>query len=171
MGMAASGIPLLKLPDERSRLTRAEARRRIALDRSLLQTKLANGSEEAAAAPFSVEGGPLGDFCESLRDLAGHVLMWDEIALAVLSEAEHERWHWSLAPLWETPDAGQRLNRAGVAAARELPVPLLLQRFSVVTDALLGELDRYTDQQWAAPRLSGNGPTGSLGSLLQYVMT
>ena len=122
-------------------------------------------------APFRVEGGPLGDFCESLRDLVGHVLMWDEIALAVLSEAHRDRWHWSLTPVWEAEGAGRSLNRAGVAAARELPVPLLLQRFSAVSQALLGELDLYTDGQWAAPLPSKSGPVGTLGSLMQYVMT
>lgn len=49
--------------------------------------------------------GSLGDFCESLRDLVAHVLMWDEINLAVVTEAA----------------AGRSLPRSGVDGTRAHP--------------------------------------------------
>ena len=118
-------------------------------------------------------GGPLGDFCESLGDLVAHVLMWDEISLAVLTEARIGRQHWSLDPRWETREAGQALNRAGVAAGRALPVALLLHRFAAAQDALLAELRSYSEEAWRAPLAAGIGVDAapSMGALAAYVMT
>jgi hypothetical protein len=153
----------------------AETARRIAADRDLLLNRVRGLAAAELTAPYLVRGGPLGDFCESLRDLVAHVLMWDEINLAVLADAARGRAHWSLAARWETPEAGRMLNRAGVAAGRELPVELLVHRYTAVRDALLDELARYDDEvaryddeAWARP--AGVRP-GSVGELVQYVMT
>ena len=149
----------------------AEAVRRTKLDRRLLTDEIAGRSDEALAAPYTVNAGPLGDACDSLRDLVAHVLMWDEISLAVLTEARAVRRHWSLDPRWETREAGQMLNASGVAAGRELPVGLLLHRFASVHDALLAELGSYSEAEWHAP-VPFDADTGrSVGSLAQYVMT
>lgn len=92
--------------------------------------------------PYEVASGPLGDFCETLHDLAAHVLMWNEISVAVLDEALRGRSHWSLDPRWETPEAGNVLNRAGVAAGRHLPGELLAHRLGAAHDSLVAILDR-----------------------------
>lgn len=148
-----------------------EAVRRTELDRRLLTEEVDGHQEQALTAPYRVAAGPLGDSCESLRDLVAHVLMWDEINLAVLTEAREARKHWSLDPQWETREAGQMLNAAGVAAGRRLPVRLLLHRFATVRDALLAELQNYTDEEWHAPVLLDVRSAHSVGSLAQYVMT
>jgi hypothetical protein len=90
---------------------------------------------------ITLHAGPLGDFCESLHDLVAHVLMWDEINLAVLTEANAGRRHWSLDPRWETREAGRLLNKAGVLAGRELPSELLLHRLEITKAAVETELE------------------------------
>lgn len=148
-----------------------EAVRRVELDRGLLMAEVDRHPRDGLTAPYQVDGGPLGDACESLRDLVAHVLMWDEINLAVLTEAGLGRAHWSLDPRWETGEAGRQLNRSGVVAAGVLPVDLLLHRFAVVRDALLAQLRGYSRQAWDAPVPLDLEPKRSLGSLAQYVMT
>jgi hypothetical protein len=93
-------------------ITAAEASRRLRTDHELLLAEVNELTGEQLAAPYQLASGPLGDFCESLHDLVAHVLMWDEINLAVLTEAAASRAHWSLDPLWETPEAGRLLNRS-----------------------------------------------------------
>ncbi|MFC5747517.1 hypothetical protein [Actinomadura rugatobispora] len=148
-----------------------EARRRTEADRRLLASRVENRPERELVAPYRVEGGPLGDFCDSLRDLVAHVLMWDEINLAVLTEARLGRAHWSLDGPWETPSSGRALNLAGVMAGRELPVDLLLHRFGVVRDALVDELSRYDEDRWTAPLALSHPRATSTGALAQYVMS
>jgi hypothetical protein len=125
-----------------------EAASRLRSDHELLLGRVAGLSGEQLAAGYRVSGGPLGDFCESLHDLVAHVLMWDEISLAVLSEAGAGRVHWSLDRRWETGEAGRRLNRGGVAAGREVPADLLLHRLRAVHAAVLAEIGRYGERAW-----------------------
>jgi hypothetical protein len=149
----------------------AEAVRRTELDRRFLIDEIAGRSDEALVAPYTVNAGPLGDACDSLRDLVAHVMMWDEISLAVMTEARAARRHWSLDPRWETREAGQMLNASGVAAGREVPVRLLLHRFASVREALLAELRSYSKEEWRTPLAVDLDPRRSVGSLAQYVMT
>jgi hypothetical protein len=137
-----------------------EAARRTEADRHLLVEKVRRLAEVDLVAPYRVAGGPLGDACESLRDLVAHVTMWDEISLAVLAEAGRGRTHWSLDARWETPTAGRALNAGGVAAGRTVPVDLLVHRFDTVWRALVEELRGYADDGW-----------DSVGPLAQRAMT
>lgn len=148
-------------------LTVADATARIAADHETLLSRVADLSPAALAAPYRPTAGPLGDFCESLHDLVAHVLMWDEINLAVMAESAAGRRHWSLDPDWETRDAGLALNRGGVEAGRHLPGPLLLRRLRTVRDAILSELARYGEPDWAAAAGDGESP----GALAQRVWT
>ena len=125
-----------------------EASRRLRADHDLLLAEVNELTGEQLAATYHLASGPLGDFCESLHDLVAHVLMWDEINLAVLTEAAAGRAHWSLDPQWETLEAGQLLNRGGVDAGRQLPASLLLHRRRAVRDAVLGELGRCEGRAW-----------------------
>ena len=145
-------------------LPMSEAARRIKTDHELLLERLEGRSPEELAAEYRLESGPLGDFCESLHDLLAHVLMWDEIGLAVLTEARAGRQHWSMDARWETPEVGRMLNRAGVMAGRELPASLLLHRLLSTRDALLTEVQSYPESQWDAAE-------SGVGSLAQYAMT
>jgi hypothetical protein len=144
-------------------LPAAEVARRIRTDHEILLRRMDGRSPEELAAEFTLESGPLGDFCESLHDLLAHVLMWDEIGLAVLTEHRAGREHWSLDPRWETVDAGRMLNHAGVLAGRELPASLLMHRLINVRDALLTEIQRYSEAEWQAAE--------AVGELAQHAMT
>src|SRR6516162_6587598 len=116
-----------------------EASSRLRADHDVLLAAVSDLAAEQLAAAFQLASGPLGDFCESLHDLVAHVLMWDEINLAVLTEAAAGRAHWSLEPRWETPEAGRLLNRSGVQAGRQLPASLLMHRLRTVHSAVLGQ--------------------------------
>ena len=147
-----------------------EASRRLRADHDVLLAEVNQLTEEQLPAPYHLADGPLGDFCESLHDLVAHVLMWDEINLAVLTEAAAGRAHWSLEPRWETPEAGGLLNRSGVQAGRQLPASLLLHRLRTVQDAVLGELARYEGRAWTgAGQMPGQA--GGIGRLAQKVWT
>jgi hypothetical protein len=147
-----------------------EASRRLRADHDVLFAAVRELTEDQLAATCCLADGPLGDFCESLHDLVAHVVMWDEINLAVLTEAAAGRAHWSLDPRWETVEAGQALNRSGVEAGRQLRGSLLLRRLRAVQDAVLGELARYQGQAW-----SSAGPlpvlAQGIGGLAQRVWT
>jgi hypothetical protein len=147
-----------------------EASRRLRADHDVLLAEVNAAADEQLAATYRVASGPLGDFCESLHDLVAHVLMWDEINLAVLSEAAAGRAHWSLDPQWETPEAGRLLNRGGVEAGRQLPASLLLHRMQAVRDAVLREIGRYEGSAWTG---AGQLPALSegVGGLAQRVWT
>lgn len=147
-----------------------EASRRLQADHDVLLAEVNELTAEQLAATYEVSSGPLGDFCESLHDLVAHVLMWDEINLAVLAEAAAGRAHWSLDPRWETPEAGRLLNRGGVQAGRQLPASLLLHRLRAVRDAVLAELGRYAGPAWTG---AGQVPAlaQEIGGLAQKVWT
>ena len=147
-----------------------EASRRLRADHDVLLAEVSDLAAEQLAAAYQLASGPLGDFCESLHDLVAHVLMWDEINLAVLTEATAGRAHWSLDPRWETPEAGRLLNRSGVQAGRQLPAGLLLHRLRTVHDAVLGELARHEGLAWTG---AGQIPAlaRGIGGLAQKVWT
>jgi hypothetical protein len=145
-----------------------EARARLRADRDLLLNLVSGLSGDQLAEQFRLASGPLGDFCESLHDLVAHVLMWDEISLAVLSEAAAGRAHWSLDPIWEAEDAGKRLNRGGVEAGRRIPASLLLHRYRTVGVAIAAVFEQYTELDWAAHSRS---VCPGVGALAQYVWT
>lgn len=148
-----------------------EARRRVEHDRRVLLDELERRPAGSLTDSYRLAGGPLGDSCESLHDLVAHVLMWDEISLAVLYEAAAGRLHWSLEPQWEEPEVGRRLNEAGVAAGRLLPTQLLLHRFNSVRDALCAELDRFGMDRWSSPLGFAVPAAATVGELAQYAMT
>jgi hypothetical protein len=151
-------------------VTAEEASRRLRADHDVLLATVKELTDEQLATTYQLASGPLGDFCESLHDLVAHVLMWDEINLAVLTEAAAGRTHWSLDPRWETKEAGRLLNRGGVEVGRPLPASLLLHRLRAVRDAVLTELGRYEGRAW-----TDAGPMPSLaqgiGGLAQKVWT
>jgi len=146
----------------------AEAVRRIRHDRKLLLQAVEGRSESELRAAYHVAGGPLGDFCESLHDLVAHVLMWDEINLAVLAEASRGRRHWSLDPRWESPAAGRALNLGGVTGGRSIPSDLLIHRFTVTTASLVAELDGTETMRWETHPFESEL---TVGALAEYVMT
>jgi len=129
-------------------LSAAQAADRLRTDHALLLAAVDGLSGDELARDHVTSAGPLGDFCASLHDLVAHVLMWNEINLAVLTEADRGRDHWSLAPAFETPEAGRALNRAGVAAGRLLDAGQLFDRLASTHDALLDQLTGYSEADW-----------------------
>src|SRR5437016_4622524 len=105
-----------------------EAIGRLRADHDLLLAQVTGLTGAQLTAGYRLASGPLGDSCESLHDLTAHVLMWDEINLAVLTEAAAGRAHWSLDPRWETPETGRMLNLGGIEAGRRVPADMLLHR-------------------------------------------
>lgn len=153
-------------PSVENVITQPEAIRRVREDHTLLVNEVAAADD--LTQPYQVNSGPLGDFCDSLHDLVAHVLMWDEISLAVLTDARNARTHWSLDQRWETSDAGLLLNQSGVAAGRELPTDLLVHRYETVRAALLDELQADGWDDTVKLELAQDH---SVGSLAEYVMT
>jgi hypothetical protein len=143
---------------------------RLQADHDVLLAQVKGLTGAQLAARYQLASGPLGDFCESLHDLVAHVLMWDEINLAVMTEAAAGRAHWSLDPRWETPEAGRMLNRGGVEAGRHLPASLLVHRLQAVHDALLAEFARYRGQAWTKTGATAELRHG-IGGLAQKAWT
>ena len=148
-----------------------EATDRLRADHELLAAQAGGLSAAELAAPFETAAGPLGDFCQSLHDLVAHVLMWDEISLAVLTEAAAGRAHWSLDARWETPQAGRVLNEGGVIAGRLVPADLLWHRLRAVHGAVLAALGGYDEADWAAARGQEGSQDSSMGELVQRAWT
>ncbi|MFG1905786.1 hypothetical protein [Kribbella sp. NPDC048928] len=150
--------------------TPAQAAGMIRQDQELLLTLVEGRTEHELRMPYAVNDGPLGHFCDSLHDLVAHVLMWDEINLAVLTDARAGRRHWSLDPRWETTEIGSALNHGGVEAGRRIPSELVLHRFHSVGAALIAEISQYDERAWADPA-TGGGFDGGIGALAEYVAT
>jgi hypothetical protein len=148
--------------------TPAQAAGMIRQDQELLLSRIEETTDPRA--PYAVNDGPLGHFCDSMHDLVAHVLMWDEINLAVLRDARAGRLHWSLDPRWETPEIGSALNLGGVEAGRHLSSELLVHRFRSVGEALVAEISQYGEHAWADPS-TGGGFDGGIGALAEYVST
>ena len=137
------------------------------VDRDLLLAAI-----ESDVAP-EISHNPLGADSMTVIDLASHVLMWDEIVLAVLTEARAGRMHWSLDAQWETREAGRALNVGGVAAGRQWAPELVVHRFRAVREALVSELRSLSDEEWHAPLAFAHSGTlpQTLAGLSYYVST
>ncbi|RZT78697.1 hypothetical protein EV382_1889 [Micromonospora violae] len=68
-------------------VTLDETVRRLAADRDVLMDRTADRTEEELSAGYRVRGGPLGHFCESLRDLVARGALIDD-----LSRYDEQRW-------------------------------------------------------------------------------
>jgi hypothetical protein len=136
-------------------------------DREALSRALQHAGQDTWRDPIPVEDGVLGHFCDSLHDLAAHILMWDEIADATLVWAMDGRAHWSLEAAWETPAAGSQLNRAGVAAGRQLDGALLLARLHAQSQALERRILMLAER-WDEP-FRGGTFRGTFGELAHDV--
>jgi hypothetical protein len=154
--------------------TRAGACAALAYDRDRLLEALAR--EEAVPGSVAIRHDPLapaGRGPISVPDLVQHVAMWDEIVLAILSEARHGRAHWSLDPQWAPVEAGRALNVGGVEAGRLLPAELVVHRFRSVREALIAAIDEVPDEEWAGGlsfRHDGEEPQ-TLSGLCHYAST
>jgi hypothetical protein len=115
------------------------------LDRDRL---LAAVESARSGQPPQIMHNPVSGAAMTVLDLVGHVAMWDEIVLAVLSEARRGRAHWYVTPQWETVAAGRALNTGGVAAWRQLPEALTLDRFVRGRNALASAIAEVPGSEW-----------------------
>jgi len=115
-------------------------------------------------------GGFVGGDLRDIEYAASGLAIAGDVVVAVLREAAAGRVHWSLAPHWETPEAGRGLNAGGVDAGRHLPSALLIERLHSVVDALIAEIEQYDEQAWI-DLSTGGGFGGSIGALAEYAAT
>lgn len=124
------------------------AARRITADHDILLAEAEGLLGAELAAPYRVDGQRSGEFCDSLHDLLAHILMWDELALAVLSEARGGRLHWLVDARATSPEVATQISQAAAVAAGLLPPWLILHRLVSARDALTAEVGRVAPADW-----------------------
>lgn len=86
------------------------------------------------------------------RDLMGHMLLWQEAALATAKELAMSEQSPTMARLeaeWDSaPDAGDRMNDAALAEFGALPLDELRERFRTVSGELRGYLTVVPESRW-----------------------
>lgn len=107
---------------------------------------LAALSDEQLARPVERAGGWSG------RDLMGHILVWQEAALASARElaiGEKSATMERLDADWNAgPDAGDRMNEEALARFGALPMDELRKRFAEVAGELRGYLTVVPEVRW-----------------------
>jgi hypothetical protein len=103
-------------------------------------------SDEQLAAPVAAAGGWSG------RDLMGHILVWQEAALASAKElavGEASPTITRLDAEWAaSPGAGDRINEDAMARYRLMPMDELRARFREVAGDLRGYLTVVPESRW-----------------------
>lgn len=85
------------------------------------------------------------------RDLMGHILLWQEHALASAKELAINEQSPTITRIdaeWEVPGAGDRINDEGMARFRALPLDELRRRFSETAGELRGYLTVVPESRW-----------------------
>jgi hypothetical protein len=103
-------------------------------------------SDEQLDAPVAAAGGWSG------RDLMGHMLVWQEAALAMAKELamgdecptmDRLRAEWD-----SSPEAGDRMNEAAIARFRGVPIAEVREQFRTVSGELRGYLTVVPEARW-----------------------
>ena len=85
------------------------------------------------------------------RDLMGHVVLWQEAALATAKElaiSQTSRTKERLDAEWDRPGAGDRLNEEGVERFRAMPISEVRKAFSDTAGELRGYLTVVPEARW-----------------------
>jgi hypothetical protein len=103
-------------------------------------------TDEQLSAPVERAGGWSG------RDLMGHILVWQEAALATAKElamGEQSPTMLRMEAEWDAgPDAGDRINAEALARFAALPLDELRKRFHDVGGELRGYLTVVPESRW-----------------------
>jgi Mycothiol maleylpyruvate isomerase N-terminal domain len=85
------------------------------------------------------------------RDLMGHLILWQGVALATAKElamGEHSPTMERTEAEWETPGAGDRINDEAIARFRSLPIAEAREQFRTVSGELRGYLTVVPEVRW-----------------------
>ncbi len=103
-------------------------------------------NDEQLDIPVAAAGGWSG------RDLMGHMILWQEAALATAKElamSEESPTMDRLEALWSSgPDAGDHMNEAGIARFRAMPIAAVRKLFRTVSGELRGYLTVVPEARW-----------------------
>jgi len=102
-------------------------------------------TDEQLDRPVEAAGGWSG------RDLMGHMVVWQEAALASAKELAMGERSPSMDRLdaeWKIPGAGDRMNEEALARFRALPLAEVRERFRSVSGELRGYLTVVPEVRW-----------------------
>jgi hypothetical protein len=103
-------------------------------------------NDEQLDIPVPTAGGWSG------RDLMGHMILWQEAALATAKElamGEQSPTMDRLEAQWSSaPDAGDQMNEAGIARFRAMPIAEVRELFRTVSGELRGYLTVVPESRW-----------------------
>jgi hypothetical protein len=108
--------------------------------------------------------GTIGDGDWSLRDLVGHIMSWEELALRAISAAEGD---WP--PPWPEGDTDE-INRQMVALQGQLPLEELQLRATTTHAQLIQTISELPSATWVRPVGVGDDPPLELGELVGRVL-
>jgi hypothetical protein len=107
---------------------------------------LAALNDEQLDIPVAAAGGWSG------RDLMGHMILWQEAALATAKElamGEQSATMDRLEAQWSSsPGAGDEMNEAGIARFRAMPIAEVRELFRTVSGELRGYLTVVPESRW-----------------------
>jgi DinB superfamily len=103
-------------------------------------------SDEQLDIPVEAAGGWSG------RDLMGHMIVWQQAALAAAKELALGEQSPTIAELeaaWNaSPDAGDRMNADAIARFRAMPIGDVREQFDTVSGELRGYLTVVPESRW-----------------------
>lgn len=108
--------------------------------------------------------GTIGGGDWSLRDLVGHIMSWEELALRAISAAELDR-----TPPWPEGDIDE-INRQMVALQGQLPLEELRQRAPRTHAQLIQTISELAPATWVLPVSVGDDPPLELDELVGRVL-
>jgi hypothetical protein len=108
--------------------------------------------------------GTIGGGDWSLRDLVGHIMSWEELALGTISAAETDR-----PPPWPKGDIDE-INREMVARQGQLPLEELRQRSTKTHAQLIQIISELPAATWVTPISMGDDPPLELNELVGRVL-
>jgi hypothetical protein len=102
-------------------------------------------TDEQLDIPVEAAGGWSG------RDLMGHIILWQEAALATAKElavGEGSPTMDRLEAEWDIPGVGDRLNAEGIARFRAMPMAEVRAQFRTLSGELRGYLTVVPESRW-----------------------